>query len=345
MWVRLRRLTIVKNRSTGNMSAKMIDKGSSVNPLHPSLAGVQHIAMSYATHCASASSSNTSGSGGSRGNIGETNTGGSTGGGARKAPCPVRPPPHSAPAPATATARECSRQMPPPRGNGASSSNGGGTADPKPANRRGALTTNGDSRVSASSAAASGPFSGCDIRGRAASSSRVTGCERRSPPSSPTAAAAAGAVPRKGPSSSAQRLPPLIRSPFATGRRPFFGDRVGASNDVLNARMGVGGEGAGVGGHNSARGTKRALPVSEDRTETREGAERRPEAPERRRMSNLGVVRSTVAPNVFDTRARVVSHWPPKVGVEMREWFSMRLQVTSRICRFNLSLQPVVWLM
>ena len=30
-------------------------------------------------------------------------------------------------------------------------------------------------------------------------------------------------------------------------------------------------------------------------------------------MSNLGVVRSTTAPHVFDIRARIVSHWPPKV--------------------------------
>ncbi|CAM9417177.1 unnamed protein product [Ectocarpus sp. 6 AP-2014] len=325
MWVRLRRLTIVKNRATGNMSAKMIDKGSSVNPLHPSMVEVQHIAMSYATHCASASSSSsTSGSEGRTGSGGETNTGGSTGSGARKAPSPVCPPPRSAPAPATATAGICSRQMPPPRGNGAVSGNGGSMEPPIPASLGKGLSTNGDPGVSSSSAAASGPSSGCDNRGRATSSSRVTGCERRSPPSSLTAAAAAGAAPRKVPTSSAQQPAPLLRRqhpgpPFrpagSRGKRPFF-DRGGASKDVLgtsNARMGVGGEGAEVGGHISARGTKRALPLSEDRTETRSGAERRPEAPEGKRMSNLEVVRSTAAPNVFDTRARIVSHWPTKV--------------------------------
>lgn len=41
------------------MSAKMSEAGSSVNPLHPSMAEVQAVATAYAAHCASASDSST----------------------------------------------------------------------------------------------------------------------------------------------------------------------------------------------------------------------------------------------------------------------------------------------
>lgn len=51
MWVRLRRLTVLKNRETATMSALMRDPGSSVNPLHPAMAEVQAIAKSYDAHC------------------------------------------------------------------------------------------------------------------------------------------------------------------------------------------------------------------------------------------------------------------------------------------------------
>ena len=54
MWIRLRRLTITKNRDTCRMLAKMKEGTSSVNPLHPSMAEVQTIAISYARRCASA---------------------------------------------------------------------------------------------------------------------------------------------------------------------------------------------------------------------------------------------------------------------------------------------------
>lgn len=51
MWIRLRRLTVCKNRKTGTMTATMKDRGSSVNPLHPSMAEVKAIANAYVARC------------------------------------------------------------------------------------------------------------------------------------------------------------------------------------------------------------------------------------------------------------------------------------------------------
>lgn len=52
MWIRLRRLTLIKNRQSNILSAKMRESASSVNPLHPSMAEVQAKATAYARHCA-----------------------------------------------------------------------------------------------------------------------------------------------------------------------------------------------------------------------------------------------------------------------------------------------------
>lgn len=52
MWIRLRRLTIIKDMKTGRMSAQMKERGSSVNPLHPSMAEVQTLAEAYVARCA-----------------------------------------------------------------------------------------------------------------------------------------------------------------------------------------------------------------------------------------------------------------------------------------------------
>lgn len=60
MWIRLRRLTVIKNKEKGEMKATMRTKGSSVNALHPSMAEVQAIATHYAAHCAKAGSNNRS---------------------------------------------------------------------------------------------------------------------------------------------------------------------------------------------------------------------------------------------------------------------------------------------
>lgn len=52
MWIRLRRLTLIKNRQSNILSAKMRESASSVNPLHPNMAEVQAKATAYARHCA-----------------------------------------------------------------------------------------------------------------------------------------------------------------------------------------------------------------------------------------------------------------------------------------------------
>lgn len=51
MWVRLRRLSIVKNTVTSKVQAIMKDRASSVNPLHPSMAEVQAVAREHVDRC------------------------------------------------------------------------------------------------------------------------------------------------------------------------------------------------------------------------------------------------------------------------------------------------------
>lgn len=51
MWIRLRRLTITKNKLTGFMSAKLEGYNSSINPLHSRMAEVQAIAAKYVERC------------------------------------------------------------------------------------------------------------------------------------------------------------------------------------------------------------------------------------------------------------------------------------------------------
>ena len=92
------------------------------------------------------------------------------------------------------------------------------------------------------------------------------------------------------------------QSPQSPGFRPRSQpERRGAGGDA-----GSGGE---VGTENvSRRGTKRALPAG--------GAEGREEvaaSPGCGALSNLGTVRRTVAPGVFYSRVKIVSHFPPKV--------------------------------
>eukprot|EP00903_Cladosiphon_okamuranus_P021838 g20081.t1 len=289
MWVRLRRLTITKNRQTGTMSAKMKDKGSCVNPLHPRMAEVQHIGASYATRCASA--------GGAKSGRTQDRNAGSGSGRAKKPSVPPAPSHPPAVPIAAAAAAPPAEAAPSPRQSAASlgappSSKGGGSSTAP-----GSLAPGG--------AAAN------------ASVLRETGASGVAP----TAAIVRvqGAVPRKAPTTQ----PAVLRSgqgvgssgsqgaaPAASGGG--VGGFVGAnSRRVANGCEGVG-VGAGAGGGEPARGTKRPRPVSEG---SYAGAERglRSAAPGGGPVCNLGVVRSTTAPQVFDTRARIVSHWPPKV--------------------------------
>lgn len=68
MWIRLKKLTIIRNRNTGNLKAWMKENTSSVNPLHPSMAEVQAIATAYSAHCAGNSGSESTKSNGGHSN-------------------------------------------------------------------------------------------------------------------------------------------------------------------------------------------------------------------------------------------------------------------------------------
>lgn len=300
MWVRLRRLTIKKNRQTGNMSAKMMDKGSSINPLHPRMAEVQHVATSYATHCASAN-----GGGNAR-----TCSGGSessrNGSGISRAPVPHGRPPPRQPA-AAAAAEPRARQTSPPRGACASRNGdgGGGSGVSKPFGRE-KIVTKGECSERESDLPGVAP--GRDNAGGATSWSRGTPGSslatigwQRHPPTSPSAAAAdvpQPAVPRSERGGGSTRGE--IAAPAGGAVASSVG--VGVNSRGLAKSGGV----SGCGSDESVRGTKRALPLSE------EGGEEA-SAPGGGRFSNLGVVRSKTAPSVFDIRARIVSHWPSNV--------------------------------
>eukprot|EP00752_Nemacystus_decipiens_P007468 g6671.t1 len=295
MWVRLRRLTITKNRETGNMSAKMKDKGSCVNPLHPSMAEVQHIATSYATHCASAS-------GGSKSPVPSAEPAATAAAAAAAAAPP--PPPQAAPAPAPASVAAAAA-----------------TSAHQPAVSLGVVpaVSNGGGRETGASG--TGVSSALPVR----SPPGAAGRESTPPPSASTAPLPSTTRPPAGAAQRNGSVPPAQPGAPRSGRGGGCVGGQGADpaanggggeggDDVRASSRGVanGGGGAGVGGGEAARGTKRPLPGSEG-SGAGAAANRESAAAGGGPVSNLGVVRSTTAPHVFDTRARIVSHWPPMV--------------------------------
>lgn len=304
MWVHLRRLAITKNRQTGNMSARMKDKGSSINPLHPRMAEVQHIATAYANHCASVNSfGNAKTGGGGSGNSSNTSATSRA-----RAPPAGGTPPRQAPAAAVPGGRQTS----PPRGARASSDGGGGggssAASEPPGQEKTVANGEYGERENTPPRVASGLRDG----GRAKLPSRLipgspsaTVGWQRHPPTSPSAATAVpqSAAPRSERGGGGTKEE--IAAPASGG---------GASNGGVGTNIRSLAERRGVIGDESARGTKRALPV------VREGGGAGL-APGSGRLSNLGVVRSKTAPSVFDVRARVVSHWPSNVRGACRACF------------------------
>lgn len=329
MWVRLRRLTISKNRATGTMSAKMKDKTSSVNPLHPSVGEVQHIAKNYAAHC-----------GGQRASSSGMADGGdnTNSGGAGKEPLSrTSPRPSSAPESLPAGAQQTGTvtvppgagapQMLPSHGVGESSNSGsGGDIPPSDPATRGA------------GAPARGGFGERRVGGAASGTATTAAAGRGNEAggvTTPSGVEANSSAPVNG-----AQNPPLVSppAPHGTGSTTQWHGAAPAPRIVPYPGRGRDG---GVAGHTrrvspnavgklasfnkagmvevhsrreAERGTKRPLPVSGEGTGAgAEGGEEASTLPGGGRVSNLGVVRSTAAPSVFDTRARVVSHWPSKV--------------------------------
>ncbi|CAM9116504.1 unnamed protein product, partial [Scytosiphon promiscuus] len=285
MWVRLRRLSISKNRMTGTMTAKIKDPASSVNPLHPSVGEPPSPSLP------------------------------------RRPPAPASPS-AGAPQPAAVTVPPgaSARQMPPP-GDVVTATNCGGIPPPEPASREGAAPGRGGPGVEAvrgvnpGAAAASGR--GIGLRGKSissgsgASSSPAVDGAQASPLTSPPASHGDGGTARwKGPGQGARgrdggvagREGNARRFPLSAAGRLASFNRVGAMEESSRRE--------------AERGTKRLLPAAGEETGAGAEGEEASRLPGGRRVSNLGVVRSTAAPSVFDTRARIVSHWPSKVGRE-----------------------------
>lgn len=307
------------------MWAKMKDKGSSVNPLHPSMGEVQHIARNYAAHCGGVNAGSSGSSGG--------------GGAVKEALSRTRPRPPSAP-PAGAPQAEAAtvppgasaRKMHPADGVGAPS-NGGSVLPPESAGRgAGAGSTSGAVAKNAASGHVGGAGGAAISAGAEAGSSSATSGSQMPPRTSLPARHGAGGTadwrgaapaPRPGPHPGRGRGGGIAGS-ARPAAPPTAAGRLASFNKAGMARMYS---------LHTARGTKRALPASGERAGAGAEAEEASTLPGGRRVSNLGVLRSTAPPSVFDMRAKIVSHWPSKVGKGSESPYDERV-----VCRFGMAL-------